>query len=179
MAFDVLSGSINLAAQLAGVKNLDFSQKMTFPINLAPQYSFTTGTGNSFAAGSSNFGATGIQINSIYLDQIALVASTPQTLDLSALTGAEGSIALSKIKAIGLWNLQSESGRVLTVGGAASNAFDGIFADATDKLKINPCGSLLLIDPGAGYTVDGTHKSLKLDPGASDVACLLMIAGVV
>lgn len=124
-------------------------------------------------------GASANQFSKIYRKVISLTAATPQTLDLTALTDDGGaSVSFSTIKEIYMRSKSTTSSHKVTVGAAASNAFTGPLAGTSPTLDVcasspvNLCNLL-----SSGWTVDATHKSLKLDPGANTQDFELVLAG--
>lgn len=123
------------------------------------------------------------QADMIFQDQRTLGASASESLDIQtgALTDIFGNaITLSKVKAIIVTALGTNTNNVL-VGGAGSNAFSGPFGSTTDYATIVPGGMLVLVAPTAGgYTVDGTHKLLKVanSAGTTGVTYNIIIFGV-
>lgn len=100
------------------------------------------------------------------------VTGSAETLDLagSLYNGlSETVITATAIKALLIYNRTTTVGYTLTVGAAAAPI--AIFADATDKLIINPGGLFLLVDPSAaGYAVGaGSTDGIKIDPGANTI----------
>lgn len=128
---------------------------------------FTTGTGNG-------------QINQIWRNQISLASSTPQTLDLTALADPEftsGTFAFSKVKVIIAVNLTTTYTAAVTLFNAASNQFTPL-SSTTATLDVYGNSRQVFTHPGAGWTVSGSAKNLKLDPGATAQTLFLLIAGL-
>lgn len=110
---------------------------------------------------------TGIgQASKIFHDQRGLGANANEVLDLTTgLTDAFGTdLNFSSVKTM-IFEVVSGSG--ISIGGAASTAFDGFVADPTDVITVGISGVLALVAPHTGYTVDATHKSLKILNGAA------------
>lgn len=105
----------------------------------------------------------------LYAGARSLAASGSEGLDLAGgLSDPFGqTLTFARVKAIYI-KAASANANGLVVGGAASNAFLGPFAAATDKLTIAPGGSLLLIHPGAGWSVTaGTGDILSIANGGT------------
>jgi hypothetical protein len=80
------------------------------------------------------------QADLIYSDTNTLAASGTATLDLAGvLTDLGSTLTFVKVKALVVTAADSNTNNVV-VGGAASNAFSSMFADATDKLVVRPGG---------------------------------------
>src|SRR5262245_4927279 len=76
-------------------------------------------SGNTAAEFTSGTG--GAQVSKMFTSQISLTASTPVTLDLTALTGGVGDTAFTKTKIVAVYNNEAiGSGKAVTIGAAAS-----------------------------------------------------------
>lgn len=143
------------------------SQTIPAAISLTTQYSNGTGAG---------------QVDLIYAAQLTFVASTPQTLDLTALTDLHGAaVAFARIRELAIQVVTKTVDFNLTVGNAAANAFSAFWgATGTDTVM---AGSIrYFTDPttigtSKGAFVDSTHKSLKLDPGGNVLVANILIVG--
>ncbi|WP_257164685.1 hypothetical protein [Bradyrhizobium sp. SRS-191] len=95
-----------------------------------------------------------------FSDDRALSASTNENLDMAgALVDAFGqTIAAAKVKAIVIDNLESSVG-VLTIGGAASNTFNGPFSGATYTIDLKP-GDRAVFASRTGWTVTAATGDL-------------------
>lgn len=118
-----------------------------------------------------------------YSRVVALAASTPIDVDLTAMTGGAGDadFTSSGVRLVEVRNLAdpaTESAKVLLVGGAPSNPwFAGFAGDASDKLKIHPGLSMRLGRVDANTTVSGAAKLLRLDPGANAFSVAVTVLG--
>jgi hypothetical protein len=155
--------------------------------------SFNAKVASGYLAGT-NLPITPARIQSYFasgtlLDQIdglspmllTFVASTPQTLDLTALTDALGTaITTARVRFVLFKNLATTDGYNLTVGGAGANEWNGPLSSG-GKLTVGPStasndGFALLSAPHTtGYPVSGTSKLLKLDPGANAFQSVILI----
>jgi hypothetical protein len=102
------------------------------------------------------------QAQSFFGDQRTLAASASENLDLSGgLTDVFGAaIAFTKIKAI-LVKASADNVNDVVVGGHGAAAAASFFGDATDKVKVKPGGTMLLIAPDAnGYAVTAATGDL-------------------
>ncbi len=95
-------------------------------------------------------------------------ASSSETLDLAGtLANAFGTVTFAKVKVIRVRAAAGNTNNVV-VGGAASNAFVGPFADATDKISIAPGGEFSIVHPGDGWAVTaGTGDLLQFANSSS------------
>lgn len=112
-----------------------------FPIDLVKLTQVAPGTGTGYA-------------DLMYAGERTITASSSENLDLAGgLTSPLGAtLTFVKVKAI-LIVASTANTNSVQVGGAATNTFTGAFADATDIVSIPPGGTLLLVHPGAGWTV--------------------------
>ncbi len=129
---------------------------------------------------TKSFGAgTGAgQIDRVFGDARTLSASATENLDLAGgITDAFGqTITFAKVRGL-LISADAGNTNDVVVGGAASNAFVGPFADASDKIKIAPGASVLITAPAAGWTVTaGTGDILLVANGGSGTSVTYKIA---
>jgi len=128
---------------------------------------------------------TGInQCNQVW-GKTATLAATTVTYDLTALTGSAGETkAFSKVKLLCIFNNDTVAGHDLVCFDAAATAWQAPLDDATATVTVpGGCSAggtpLLLANmTAAGWTVDGSHKSLKLNSGANSVSYTILIAGL-
>lgn len=118
-------------------------------------------------------GTTAGQADLMFTDERTLAASTSESLDLAGgLTDAFGA-TLGFAEIVGLL-IEADAGNTndVVVGGAASNAFLGPFADATDKLKVKPGGFAFLAAPTdpAWPVTGGTGDLLQVANGGAGSA---------
>lgn len=125
-------------------------------------------------------GTTDNKADSVFSDS-GSAAGAAVNLDLrGALVGVYGTVSSVETKLIYIRNKATTSGYTLTVGAGTNGAFAGLFADATDKIVIQPGGAFLWIAPLDGNnlaTTAGTADILKLDPGSNTVAYDIIIVG--
>src|SRR5581483_8977772 len=115
-----------------------------------------------------------------------LAASGTASYDLSAFTDPFGSaLSFSKVRVFFLQNLtaQSQPTTVLSVGGDTSNPWVGTaqpLSGTTPLAYCGPNGCLLFArTDGTGFTVDSTHKTIKITnlDGSNTCAYKLVIIG--
>lgn len=122
--------------------------------------------------GSMTNGTTDRKADQLFSDVRTLAASTSEELDLAAaLVDAFGAtLTFVKIRGIYIVAAAANTGNIV-VGGAASNAFAGPFADDTDKVELPAEAYVEWVNPKAGWAVTaGTGDLLKIendDSGAS------------
>jgi hypothetical protein len=158
--------AVSVNSSDVSVSGFNNSQAIQIPPALAA-LQFATGTGaQQISIASYNAGR-------------ALTASTPVTDDLSALTGYVGATAYTKVKILAITNNDTVAGHNVVFSGGASNPFVGKLGGTTPTHTIGPGETLLMFDlTAAGMTVDGTHKTIKLDPGANNISSVsIVVAG--
>lgn len=125
-------------------------------------------------------GAVDLPASGAWVGRFAAGASTPVSLDLTALVGGQGDTAFTLIRAIDIRSLEAAgSGRILTVGasGGSTEFYDPIGDAAGAKLVIPPGTGRQLYTLETGGWAVGTRKILKLDPGSNPHSFLIAIAG--
>jgi hypothetical protein len=165
----VVTGTAQLVAGFNQTNSTGLITTQTLPASISLTTQYTNGTG----AGA---------INLIYAKQIALVASTPQTLDLTTLTDLSGAtVSFARIRELVVQVVTTTAGFNVTLGNAAATSFaafwgaagtDTVFAGAI-RYFTDPTS----VGVGVGAVTSGTSKSLKLDPGSNNVTINLLIAG--
>lgn len=165
----IVAGTVQLVTGFNQTVTSGLVTTQTLPasISLTTQYANGTGAG---------------QVNLIYAKQIALVASTPQTLDLTALLDLSGAtVNFARVRELVVQVVTATSAFNAILGNAASNAWAPFWgATGTDTVF---AGSIrYFTDPtsvgaGVGAVTSGTSKNLKLDPGSNNVTINLLIAG--
>lgn len=121
-----------------------------YPIAFKPNYNFDNGVGANQAA-------------VIYSKTRTLAASANEDLDLNGTTLLDAfgtALALTKVKGLIIVAAPGNTNDVV-VGGASSNGFIAPFGSATDKIKVQPGGMLVLVTPSAaGYAVTAATADL-------------------
>ena len=141
-----LTHTLTVAITAALSEQLALS-KRNAPVSISEPLALSQGTGAS-------------QADLMYAGTRTLAAGANETLDLtSGLTDLFGN-ALVFAKCRGIYVKNKSATLDLTIGAAASNAFTGPLGGTTPTMTIKagdnwgqPCKT--------GWTVDGTHKSLK------------------
>jgi hypothetical protein len=132
----------------------------------------------SSAALANGTGANKAQVS--WHDRRTLATTTSENIDLSgALSGAFGVTTFTKIKALCIKVNTTTAGYRLEVGKAVANAFDALFCDPTDAIKVQAGGVLLLWAPVDGYTVTGdTADILKINnPSGGTISYDIIVIG--
>jgi len=124
-------------------------------------------------------GTTSDKIDGLGYENLTFVASTPQSIDMSALTDAFNNSVTNAHTAYLAIKVVAADGAYLTVGNAGSNEWDGcISSGGTIKVypgSANNDGFVIFSFPGTTIpAVDSTHKMLKLDPGANAMTVTLL-----
>jgi hypothetical protein len=129
-------------------------------------------------------GAGAEQADKVWHDERTLAAGASENVILSALPlemfGGNWTISLASVKAILLVNGASAPGENLVLGGAASQAWQGPFAAAGDKLVVPADSCLLLVNKKAGWAVNaGVADMLRIaNAGAGSITYKIAILGV-
>ncbi len=111
-------------------------------------------------------------------DQRTITTASDETLDLKAVTTAFGTAAFTKIKALRIEVVTATTGYTLKMTAGASNGLSAFFSDASDEIVIQAGGGLTLEAPVDGYTVDDTHKTLKMsNPAGGSVVYNIFVIG--
>lgn len=160
---------------------------LTADITLVPRYSKTLAlvTGGLGIAPNikptqlhwGNGTGTGLA-NLLVLQQRVLGASANESLNFfdGSLLDVFGEPSIFvKLKSLFIHLTAGADG--LVIGGAGSNALVGPFGSGTDTLKIELGCFLPLMHPTTGWTIDSTHKLVKILAGASGATYTLLAAG--
>lgn len=101
------------------------------------------------------------QADLIFQDQRTLAASTAEDLDLAgSLTDPFGA-ALTFVEVVAIIVRAAEGNtNDVVIGGDASAAFVGPFADASDKVHVKPGGVAMFVAPNTGWAVTATSADL-------------------
>ncbi|MBA7474157.1 hypothetical protein ES707_09505 [subsurface metagenome] len=110
----------------------------------------------------------------------ALQDTASVTLDLDALTravlGDQLTVSFETIKALLIRNADTSTGN-LVIGNAATNEWSAPLGAAGDTLVVPPDGVLLTSNRDAGWTVDATHKNLKLAASGGNLIYSIAVLG--
>lgn len=157
-------GDISVVWNHTYVNALDLNN-VTDKLAKTVKKSFTNGSGANKA-------------QAVWTDSRSLLTTTSETLDLNALVNAFGTLSLSKVKAIMIYPTTATAGYRLLVSAGASNGWSACFGDASDVLRVDAGSPALLTSFVDGWTVDGTHKTIKIEnPSGGTVAYEILILG--
>ena len=142
-----LSTTITVQVQATLTKAMDMGTAQD-PLSLTRTVSLADGTGAD-------------QADRSFHDQRTLAASASEELDVAGvLTDAFGTtVSLARVKALLVRNLSADDS--LLIGGAAANAL-GLFADASDVLKLRPGGIFLVSASDVDGVAVGADDKLKM-----------------
>lgn len=151
------------AAVMAAGVNADLSVQLRGTYTGANDLGSVSFAFNESALEQFTSGTTTGKADKLFSDTRTLAASATENLDLAgALSDPFGvTTTFVKVKAIYIKAADGNTNSVV-VGGAGSNTFTGPFADATDKLTIPPGGFVMLVHPGAGWTVTAATGDILL-----------------
>ena len=127
-------------------------------------------------------GATGdYALNAQYAVQLTITqAAANATIDLQTVLDAFGdALALTELRLLVVQVVENAQQDYLEISGGASNAVTSIFAAVSGgKVPVQAGENKVVVDsPIVGYTIDGTHKTLKftrVSGGAPDTANLVV-----
>ncbi len=175
-------------AVVIGNSTLSLSATQTLTTGLTatvkPTGAMTFGAGGSGAAYTNGTGAG--QIDLMYSRQLTFVASTLQTIDLTALPDMGIPVVnqnLARVREFWLEIVDIVLTHTLNVAQGASNGW-AFLPPIANGLTAMPGGrgGIVLSDPdsvgaGVGMVVDSSHKTVTMTPGAYVLICNLTILG--
>jgi len=101
------------------------------------------------------------QVSKAFIDTRTLALSTGEDLDLAgALLDPLGAAAVFAVVKVIYFKASAANVNNVVVGNAASAGFIGPFGAAAHTVAIPPGGVLMLVHPGAGWTVTATTADL-------------------
>lgn len=141
-------------------------------MTMAATYSKTLTDGTVAGAGNSLLSLVG-----------TVTAGTPVDIDLQAVlnAGLTDSTTLTNVKCLMLMHTGTVTGRNLQIGdstGTLTNAWVAPWLTAAGGVKVGMGGAVAIADPDVGYTVDGTHKVLRITSSLGAVPYQIDIIGV-
>lgn len=126
-------------------------------------------------------GTGALQFDGLVFEPVALVASTPQTFDLTALTGLGGeSINAARVRELIVFNPDATAGHDVQVYKGATNGWS-ILPPSTSPLPARAVNGMVRVsDPnstgsGNGNVTGGSSKTVTLDPGAHNVTVYFIL----
>jgi hypothetical protein len=134
-------------------------------------------------SGTVGDGVAADQCDKVWHDERTVAAGANDDLDLTALVtslfGSNVTINFVKLKWLLVVYKSTTSGVKLRLDSSVTNGFTGAFGDsATSKIEIGADSPLLTGRKKDGWTVDATHKVLRVNnPGASAITYRIVIAG--
>lgn len=156
---------------------------------LTPDTGFYAGKANDaqlrLAVNFRESGTTADKCDLRFVKRLTFMASTAQTIDLTAAVSDDGlTVNFAEIAAIGIKVNSTTDGASLTIDNAGgTNVFEG-FLNSTGTFKVYPSttagntGGFIWVAPNAtGGVVDGTHKNLRLLPSAHGFTADVLILG--
>jgi hypothetical protein len=116
-------------------------------------------------------GSAANQAGKVYTESVSIAASSSESDDLTTATDALGAtLGLTAVKAV-FFLADTTNTNSVVFGNAASNGWSAPFDAATDTISVPPGGELVLMNPTAGgWTVDSSHKLLKIANSSSGTA---------
>ena len=118
-------------------------------------------------------GTAADQADLIWSDQRSVAGGGHDDLDLTALThtifGSTLTTTLARVKALLIVNTSTTSGDRLRLDSSATNGFTGATSgSATSLVEIGPDSACLLASKKDGWSVDSTHKILRIANSTAD-----------
>jgi len=169
MAIELAISNANLELSWAFTDALDLATVRNAG-TLSHQTSLATGTAADKA-------------DRIWHDSRTVNAGANDDLDLTALTmslfGSTVTITLAKLKGIYLVNLNTVAGDVLRFDSSVTNGHTGAFGGSnTAKVECGEDDCLKIGNKKSGWTVDGTHKVLRItNPGSNNINYKIALFG--
>ena len=162
------SGSVKLQFLMSLINTGDDGIAVSDPASKSFENAFTNGTGANKAQLTYHAQRTITTGSSIALDLRALTASTDGSVF--------GTYVFSKLKAIGIALVTATTGYVLNVTPGDSNPFSALFGGTTETQKIGAGGFWAITSPVDGWTVDSSHRTIKIANPAGGTATLVVFA---
>ena len=122
-------------------------------------------------------GSGALAVSKMWTNTISLATSTPQTLDLTALSGGAGDTSLASVKIFAIYNNETTASKKVTVGNAASTQFKGPLSSGTTTIDIDGGAAMVLFSSTAAGWTTSSLNNLKLDPGSNAVSVTVVLAG--
>ena len=158
------------ASALAGASAVNVA--IVAPPAVASRY-LSTGQGVILDQSSTDLSKAAFAKNGCVI--LALVVSTPQTIDFTALSGAAtaGDTSFATVNTVVFWN---QGAHDIVVSPGSSNPFPGPLGGTAPTFTV-PAGAQLPWQCPAGWTISGSVKNLKCDPGGNAGLLSLCIGG--
>lgn len=165
---NAITGGVTLSLSFVQQLDAGAARLNAYPVPVQPAVlsSYTSGTG-------------ALQVNRLAQGSGTTTISTPVDLNLATLACVDGSTGFSHVREVLIFN--DDATNPLTVGddGVVTDAWVAYSAGTSARFTVQP-GSFLRISKPLGtngYTVDSTHKNLRIDPGSAAVAYRYVVAG--
>lgn len=162
-----VTGGVTLSCSFVQQLDAGATRINAYPVPVQPSRSVSYSTG-----------AGAYQVQALAQGSGTTASSTPVDLDLMAITRVDGVAGFTHVREAIVFN--DSAADVLTVGddGVVTNAWTA-WSETGAQFKVQPGACLRIAKPAGanGYDVDGTHKVLRLDPGAAAVPYRFVVAG--
>lgn len=173
------AGSVSFAMNLRESLAASATRLIAYDVPVSPSnsYTFSNGSGAGTVTISSNAGTITVSGNKVY-QASGTASATPTDIDLSAVTNVDGTTGFSYVRAIIIFNDATTTAYTLSTG-AGTNPFKPYLSGTSPVLAVNPGSFFAAFQPLGtnGYTVDGSNKTVRLDPGANNVPYRIVVVG--
>jgi hypothetical protein len=170
MAGQIVKGNVTM--------NLAFTESVTTGVLATNNIPVPVNQGLTYDNGTG-----ALAVDTIYGKRLTLVASTPQTLDLTNLVDPAGvTVNFARVRELAIVVVSTTAGYSVAVSRGASNGWSFLPA-STGPITVQPNGGAFSIrDPNStgastGYFTGGSSKTILLDPGSNTVIINIIIVG--
>lgn len=166
---DTQTASLNVTAAINRKTPLDLGDVLS---NMSKAFNVEMANGTSAS-----------QVDKTWGDTRTVASGADDDIDLRALTetilGSTITTTLAKLRYLFIWNETATTGDYLFIDASVTNAFTGMFVGVTTgKDPIGPASPFVKANIVDGWTVDGTHKVLRIhNAGTHTITYHILIAG--
>lgn len=161
-----VSGTLTLSSTLNVAVPVGPTALTAYNIGIAPNLT------NSYAAGSGPN-----QGNKIYQSSLTATGAVAD-LDLTAAVCVDGTVGFTHVRELWIFNDATTVGYTLTYG-LGTNPFSPMLGGTTPTVVISPGSVQRFYRPldTLGWTVSGSIKTVRVDPGANTIAYRIIVLG--
>jgi hypothetical protein len=166
----VISGTIKLVVGITDALAAGATRLNAFNVPVQPEHSLTYSDGT-----------TANKANRVYQASGTTTISTPFDIDLATVVCADGSVGFTRVREIVIYNDSTTDGQILKFGndGVGTNLFLAGLLGTTPQYQIEAGAPMRFSKPigTTGMLVDGTHKNVRIDPGAAAIPYRIFVLG--